>query len=94
MPIPTKKGSPNTGGGVVVNGLESFLINGRAAARVGDLYSGHPGFDPRHPHPPNPIITGAPSIIVGGRPLGYLGVFESLRHTAIPSESNVIIGPR
>ena len=93
MPIPTKVGNYNTGGGVNFQGDFSVLINGRPAARIGDYYTGHPGFDPLHPHPPNPIITGAPSIIVGGRPLGYLGVYESLRHTAIPYESDVIIGP-
>jgi uncharacterized Zn-binding protein involved in type VI secretion len=92
MPIPTKLGSLNTGAGAIINGEPTVLINNRPAARVGDLYSGHPGFDPRHPHPPNPIINGNPRILIGGRPLGYLGVFESLGHTAIPTESNMIIG--
>jgi uncharacterized Zn-binding protein involved in type VI secretion len=93
MPIPTKVGNFNTGGGVNFMGDYSVLINGRPAARIGDMYTSHPGFDPRHPHPPNPIILGAPSILVGGRPLGYLGVFERLGHNAIPHESDVLIGP-
>jgi uncharacterized Zn-binding protein involved in type VI secretion len=94
MPIPTKKGSLNTGGGIIIRGEPSVLINGRDAARVGDFYTGHPGFDPRHPHPPNWIINGAQSIRVGGRALGYLGTFEQLGHNAVPTESNVLIGTR
>ena len=93
MPIPTKVGNFNTGGGVNFSGNPTVLLNGRPAARIGDFYTGHPGFDPLHPHPPNPIITGAPSILIGGRPLGYLGVFEALRHVAIPHESDIIVGP-
>jgi len=92
MPIPTKVGNFNTGGGVNFMGDLTVLINGRPAARIGDMYTSHPGFGPI-PHPPNPIITGSPSILVGGRPLGYLGVFEALRHNAIPHESDVLIGP-
>lgn len=92
MPIPTKFGNKNTGGGTNFEGENTCLINGKAAARRGDHYTGHPGFDPLHPHPPNPIINAAKSIIVGGRPLGFLGVYEKLRHQAIPRESDVIIG--
>jgi len=92
MPIPTKIGSPNTVGGVAFMGDYSVLINGRPASRIGDYVTSHPGFGP-HPHPPNPIIMGTPSIIVGGRPLGYLSVLDSCGHTMIPFESDVLIGP-
>jgi uncharacterized Zn-binding protein involved in type VI secretion len=93
MPIPTKVGSLNTGAGALFVGDSNFLLNGRPAARVGDLYSSHPGTGFK-PHPPNPIITGAQSIQVGGRSLGYLGVFEALGHVAIPTDSDIIIGPK
>ena len=92
MPIPTKIGNYNTGSGVNFQGDYTVLINGRPASRIGDMYTAHPGFG-IDIHPPNPIITGARSIIVGGRPLGYLGVFEALGHNAIPHESDVLIGP-
>ena len=55
MPIPTKVGNYNTGGGVTFQGDPTVIINGRPAARIGDHYTGHPGFDPLHPHPPNPL---------------------------------------
>ena len=93
MPIPTKIGSLNTAGGVAFMGDYTVLINGRPASRIGDYVTGHPGFDPRHPHPPNPIIQGAFSILIGGRPLGYLSVFDSCKHNMIPHEADVLIGP-
>lgn len=92
MPIPTKLGSRNTAGGIAMMGDTSVLINGRQASRIGDYVTGHPGFDPRHPHPPNPIVTGSHNVIVGGRPLGYLSVLDACRHIMIPHESDVLIG--
>jgi hypothetical protein len=92
MPIPAKLGSLNTGAGVAMMGDTSVIINGRPASRIGDYVTGHPGFDPRHPHPPNPIIQGSISCLIGGRPLGFLGSFDACRHNMLPTESDVQVG--
>ena len=90
MPIPTKMGTVNNGGGFAFAGDFTVLINGRPANRIGDFVTGHTGFDPRHPHPPNPIILGSRDVLVGNRPLGYLGVLDSCRHIMLPHEADVL----
>jgi len=91
MPIPAKMGTFNSGGGVSFMGDPSVIVQGRPASRVGDYVTGHPGFDPRHPHPPNPIVLGSKSILVGSRPQGFLGSPDACRHIMIPHESDVIM---
>ena len=88
MPIPSKMGSLNSGGGISFMGDPTVIINGRPASRVGDFVTGHP-----YLHPPNPIVLGSNSVIVGGRRLGFLGCLDACHHVMIPHESDVLVGP-
>lgn len=91
MPIPAKIGTYNSGGGVSFMGDPSVIMQGRPTSRFGDYVTGHPGFDPLHPHPPNPIVIGSRSVIVGGKPQGFLGSLDACRHHMIPYEASVIV---
>ena len=93
MPIPAKMGTFNNGGGVAMMGARSVIIQGRQASRIGDYVTGHPGNDPRHPHPPNPIVLGSKSVIIEGRPQGFLGSIDACHHVMIPHESSIMVGP-
>ena len=86
MPIPTKLFSPNSGGGRMIVGAPTVLINGRPTCRIGDIVSGH-GL-----HPPNPIVNGTPSVVVQGRPIGHLTSLDACGHIMIPTEPDVLVG--
>lgn len=88
MPIPTKLFSPNNGGGMMINGALTVLVNGRPACRFGDIVSGH-GL-----HPPNPIVTASPSVIVEAKPQGYLTSLDACGHFMIPAEPNVLVSQK
>lgn len=80
-------GDINAGGGVLIMGAMTVLINGRPAARIGDLNTPHP---PKHP--PNPLVIGVPTIIVEGRPASHLMHIEALGHPYIIGSTNVLYG--
>lgn len=84
MPIPAKLGTVNSGGGVSFQGDLTVIINGRPASRFGDFVTGHP-----YLHPPNPIILASRSVLIGGRPQGFLGSFDACGHIMLPMESDV-----
>jgi uncharacterized Zn-binding protein involved in type VI secretion len=86
MPIPAKIGTMNNGGAVSFMGEPTVLINGRPASRLGDFVTPH-GL-----HPANPIILASRSVIIGGKPQGFLGSFDVCGHIMIPFESDVQVG--
>lgn len=88
MAIPTKLFSPNNGGGKMINGAPTVLLNKRPACRFGDIVSGH-GL-----HPPNPIVTASASIIVVGQRLGYLSSLDACKHMMIPMEADIQVSPK
>ena len=55
-------------GGVIYTASVNVLINGRGAARVGDLVTAHAR------HPVSPIITGKPTILINGSIAGESGI--------------------
>jgi uncharacterized Zn-binding protein involved in type VI secretion len=58
-------GDPGSHGGQIVTASENTLVNGRGAARVGDIYA-------CPIHGPNPIVTGSPNCLCNGRRIARL----------------------
>lgn len=87
MPIPAKMGTYNNAGGVSIMGASSVIIQGRRASRKGDYVTGHP-----YLHPANPIVLASRSVIIEGRPQGFLGSYDACGHIMIPTESDVLVG--
>jgi len=67
-----RQGDAMASGGIIVNGFPTVLINGRPAARVGDLT-----IDPRVivfvPCVGGPIIQGSPTVLIGSLPAARVG---------------------
>jgi uncharacterized Zn-binding protein involved in type VI secretion len=63
-------GDPTAHGGLIIVGCSTVFIEGRPAARVGDMHvcpNVTPGLPPI-PHVGGPIIMGSPTVIIGGMP--------------------------
>lgn len=56
---------PHVGGPILPPGCPNVLIDGKPAARMGDIV-GCAG-------PPDAIAAGAPALLVGGKPLARMG---------------------
>jgi uncharacterized Zn-binding protein involved in type VI secretion len=54
---------------------------------MGDYVTGHP-----YLHPANPIVLASRSVIIEGRPQGFLGSYDACGHVMIPHESDVLVG--
>lgn len=90
--LPTLRlGDLNAGGGALIMGQMNVLTNNRPTCRLGDVCSPHPGFGKKI-HPPNPLIIGSLTVMVGNRPAGKITKIEALRHPYITGSTNVIIG--
>ena len=86
MPIPAKLGSYNNGGGVSFQGDYTVIMNGRPASILGDFVT------PHFQHPANPIVVGSKSVLIGGRPQGFLGSLDACGHFMIPVEADIQVG--
>lgn len=70
MPGVQRKGDPNMFGGLITQGDNSVLINGRPAAYPNILVTPHPPCGPRNPiHCAAVTRGGSPSVRVNGKPL-------------------------
>lgn len=70
-----RKGDMTAHGGVIVGGLDTVLIEGRPAARCGDMHvcpMCNPGTPPP-PHVGGPIATGSATVLIGGLPAARVG---------------------
>jgi uncharacterized Zn-binding protein involved in type VI secretion len=62
-------------GGSIVAGCPTVLIDGKPAARQGDMHvcpMVTPGIPPI-PHVGGPILTGSPTVLIGGMPAARVG---------------------
>jgi hypothetical protein len=66
--------------------VEAFPI-----ATIGAMMTPHPGFSPKHPHPPNPIVMGDRSFLVHNFPVAYLGCVEALGHPVMLNPARTVI---
>ena len=89
-----RQGDINLGLGMILTGSTNTIVNGRLAARQGDICTPHPfmGIPPKPVHPPNPLLIGSLKVIVNGRMYGHQMNFELLRHPYITGSTNTIIG--
>lgn len=71
-------------GGPVLNGSPNVIINGKLAARMGDMCtcSG----------PPDTIVQGNPTVLINGIPIATVGSMTAHGGVIITGENNVLIG--
>ena len=65
-------GDNTTHGGTIMAGCFTVIINGFAAARVGDFHT-CPMVTGIVPHVGGPIIMGSPTVLIGGMPAARMG---------------------
>ena len=87
------RGIPHCSGYVIATGNPTVLINGRPAARVGDVSTPHlrPGGRRCQTHVA-PIITGNPTVIIAGKPAARVGSLLGGCTAVATGSLNVIIG--
>ena len=96
MPAAARKGDagiPHCGPYVIATASSDVIINGRGAARVGDVATPHlrPAGRRCGVHAP-PIIRGSASVIINGRQAALLGDALSSCTLVASGSSDVIIG--
>ena len=84
-------GDFNLGRGMLFMGQLNVLTNNRPASRMGDLCTPHPAIGKKI-HPPNPLLIGSLTVLIGGRPAGKVTKFELLKHPYVIGSTNVLIG--
>lgn len=86
-------GIPHCSGYVIATGNPTVLINGRPAARVGDVSTPHlrPGGRRCVTHAA-PIVTGAPTVIIAGKPAARVGDILGGCTAVATGSTNVFIG--
>jgi uncharacterized Zn-binding protein involved in type VI secretion len=76
-----RKGDPNQGGGLITQGDNSVLINGRPAASPGSSVTPHPPCGPRNPiHCRATTRGGSRSVLVNGKSLLTSGDKDTCSH--------------
>jgi uncharacterized Zn-binding protein involved in type VI secretion len=87
-------GDTTSGGGQVISGATTVLINGRPAARVGDQIL-TPRVEPQGPCVGGPIVSGSATVFIEGRPAartGDLAVTACGPEAIVTGSPNVVIG--
>ena len=95
MPATQRVGDQNTAGGVIQNGDDTVLINGRAVAIQGASVSAHPccgqkGCPPTHCNAKTQANNS--SVLVNGVPLVLTGDIDTCGHPRSGGSPDVIIG--
>lgn len=79
----------NSGGGAVINGIDSILVNRRVVAvKTESFVSGHDD------HDPNPIVEGDYTVLMGTFPVAFITCACACGHIMIEGSENVIVGGR
>jgi len=96
MPAAARRGDagvPHCSGYTIATASADVVINGRGAARVGDVSTSHlrPGgkFCPPHAAP---IVTGSRSVLINGRPAATVGSKLAGCTVVATGSGDVIIG--
>jgi uncharacterized Zn-binding protein involved in type VI secretion len=92
MPSVQRKGDPNNKGGIILSGINSVLVNGRAIATVGQSVSPHPccgqkGCPPIHCNART--SGGARSVKANGRAVSLTGNSDTCSDRRSGGSSNV-----
>jgi uncharacterized Zn-binding protein involved in type VI secretion len=95
MPAAARRGDagvPHCSAYVIATASSDVLINGRGAARVGDVSSKH--LRPARKCPPHvaPIVTGSRSVFINGRPAATVGSKLADCTVVATGSGDVIIG--
>ena len=96
MPAAARRGDigiPHCSPYVIATASSDVVINGRGAARVGDVSTPHlrPG-GKKCPGHVAPIITGSSSVLINGRPAATVGSYLLLCTVVATGSFDVIIG--
>jgi uncharacterized Zn-binding protein involved in type VI secretion len=92
MPPAARLGDATSHPGVINHPcVRSVLINGRPAAVAGAVHIC--ALPPQAgPHPPNPLVGGSGTVLLGGRPAMRLGDQAACGALIVLGASNVLIG--
>lgn len=95
MPAAARQGDagvPHCSPYVIASASADVVINGRGAARVGDVSTGHLRPGKRCPAHVAAIITGSSSVFINGRPAATVGSKLAACTAVATGSSDVIVG--
>lgn len=91
MPPAARVGDESAHPGVITGpGVLSVLIEGKPAARLGDIHVC--SFPPPAVHPSTPIVMGSSSVQIGGQPAARVGDEAGCGATIVEGAVGVMIG--
>lgn len=83
-------GDQNSTGGVIVDGVDSVVVNGQAVGVIGSKISPHaPWGRPHPPHDAATVTSGAADVYAGGRLVAMLGSANSCGHSMVSASGDV-----
>ena len=96
MPAAARQGDlgvPHCSPYVIATGSTDVVINGRPAARVGDVSTPHliPGGRRCGTHLA-PIVVGSPSVLINGRPAAFVGSYLAGCTFVATGSADVVVG--
>ena len=86
MPSVVRVGDVNSGGGQVVSGIPTVLVNGQPISVDGSTVS------PHGTHGPAFTTSGSHTVLAGGRPVNYVGNPDSCGDQRVNGSPDVIVG--
>lgn len=95
MPAAARQGDagiPHCSPYVIANGSRDVIINGRGAARVGDISSAHLIPGRKCGTHTAPIVNGSSSVLINGRPAATVGSKLAVCTAVATGSADVIIG--
>ena len=91
MPFAARQLDPTNHPGAISSGSPTVLINGRPAARMGDVHTC--ALPPlAGPHPPNMITKGSATVLIGGKAAARVLDLTGCGATISTGSPNVRIG--
>lgn len=95
MPAVQRVGDRNSAGGVIINGDNTVLINGRAVAVQGSSVSPHPccgqrGCPPTHCNAKTQATIS--TVLVNGKPVIFTDDKDTCGHARVSGSPDVIVG--
>lgn len=87
MPKQARLGDSSSHGGLIISGSPDTLVNGRAAARLGDMH-----VCPILGHGVTPIVTGSATVKVNQRPAARVGDVAACGALIVTGSDDVYTG--
>jgi len=85
-------GDTNVGGGVILTGDPTVLVNFRPIATIGSKVSPHPPCPKIPTHCAALTTTNSPTILVGFKPITTAATFDTCGHPRLTGATTVIAG--